>query len=231
MKSPYFWRTVRTVVGLTGVTVFIIIYAAEFLPRHGPPVTIRWLRESSGKSGLIALNIAVVLSFLALLPYRRPTEARWRSHGAFIAFVIALMTEMFGWPLLVFLVAPVVRVPSLAPWMYEHFGHSVAMAGTFVSLLGVMLIALGWVQIHRAHGLVKKGLYHYIRHPQYLGIFLFTGGWILHWPSVITLILWPILVGAYVWLARYEEKMAVECFGEPYVEYMKRTKRFIPFAC
>jgi hypothetical protein len=109
MKSPPFWHTVRTVVGLTGVTVFIIIYAAEFLPRHGPPVTILWLRESSGKSGLIALNIAVVLSFLALLPYRRPTEARWRSHGAFIAFAIALMTEMFGWPLLVFLLSPVSR--------------------------------------------------------------------------------------------------------------------------
>ena len=219
----------RTVAGLTGVTVFIVIYAAEFLPRHGPPVTILWLREISGKSGLIAVNIAIVLAFLALLPYRRPSETRWRSHGAFIAFVIALMTEMFGWPLLIFLIAPVVEVPSLAPWVYRNFGHSGALVGTFVSFLGVILIALGWAQIHRAQGLVNTGLYRYIRHPQYLGIFLFTGGWILHWPSTITLILWPILIGAYMWLARHEEKMAVEWFGESYAAYMKQTKRFIPF--
>ena len=225
----HFRSKLRTTIGWVAITLFVAMYAGEFLPRHGPPVTIRWVEQTFGRSGLIAINIIVVLAFLALLPYRRPTKSTWKTHGTFIAFVIALMTEMFGWPLLIFLVSPVVDIPSLAPWMHQHFGHGAATAGTVISLAGIALIAVGWVQIHRAEGMVTTGLYRLIRHPQYTGIFLFTAGWILHWPSVITLIIWPVLMGAYVWLARQEEKMAVKAFGEPYRAYMKRTRRFIPF--
>jgi protein-S-isoprenylcysteine O-methyltransferase Ste14 len=217
-----------TALGWLGIALFVAIYAAEFLPRDGPPVTIRWLRENLGTGGLIAVNIAMVLAFLALLPFRRPTKSTWKSHGAFVAFVIALMTEMFGWPLVIFLLSPLVDVPSIARPVHQHFGHTLAYAGTFVSMAGIALIAGGWIQIHRASHLVTTGLYRFIRHPQYLGIFLFTFGWILHWPSVITLILWPILIGAYAWLARHEEKQALGEFGELYRQYMDHTKRFIP---
>jgi protein-S-isoprenylcysteine O-methyltransferase Ste14 len=62
-----------------------------------------------------------------------------------------------------------------------------------------------------------------------IGILLFTLGWIIHWPSLVTLVLWPVLAGAYVWLAGQEEKQAVEEFGAAYLEYASRTKRFIPF--
>ena len=113
--------------------------------------------------------------------------------------------------------------------MHEHFGHTAGTVGTIVSLAGVVLIAAGWGQIHRAESLVQHGLYRYIRHPQYTGIFLFTLGWILHWPSVITLVIWPVLVAAYVWLARFEERMAIDQFGDAYLDYMTRTKRFIPW--
>ena len=57
-------------------------------------------------------------------------------------------------------------------------------------------------------------------------MFLFTLGWILHWPSVITLILWPILVVAYAWLARREEAVVIEEFGEAYRKYAEKTPRF-----
>ncbi len=222
------WSRISTAVGIAGIAVFVIIYSAEFFPRHGPPVTIKWLRDHFGQAGLIVVNIVVVLAFLALLPYRRPTQARWRTHGAFVAFVIALMTEMFGWPLLIFLLSPILDVPSLSPWMRDHFGHTAGTVGTTISFGGVVLIAWGWAQIHRAEGLVDTGLYRHIRHPQYTGIFLFTLGWILHWPSVITLVIWPVLVIAYVWLARFEERMAIDQLGDIYREYMARTKRFIP---
>ncbi|MDH3215061.1 MAG: isoprenylcysteine carboxylmethyltransferase family protein [Candidatus Krumholzibacteria bacterium] len=230
MKSPSNWARARTIAGWVGITVFVVIYAAELVPRQGPPVTIAWIREVFGRTGLIILNIVIVLSFIALLPYRRPTKARWKSHGAFIAFVIALMTEMFGWPLLIFLLSPVVEVPSLMPKLHRAAGgHWPAIAGTIMSLLGVALIAIGWLQIHRATGLVSTGLYRFIRHPQYTGLFLFTAGWILHWPSVITLAIWPILMAAYVWLAVSEEREGIETFGEEYVEYKRRSKRFVPF--
>ncbi len=95
---------------------------------------------------------------------------------------------------------------------------------------------LGWnewfeerFEPHRAEGLVSTGLYRFLRHPQYSGLLLFTLGWILHWPSVITLILWPVLAAAYVWLAIFEEKQIQEEFGEAYEAYARSTKRFIPY--
>jgi len=217
-----------TLLGWTSIGLFVAIYAVELLPHHGRPVTLQWIDEHLGKGGLIALNIVIVLAFLALLPYRRSTKGTWKSKGAFAAFVIALMTEMFGWPLVLFLLAPLIEVPRIAPAYFDAVGHWPATLGTALSFAGLALIAIGWQQIHRAENLVTTGLYRYMRHPQYTGIMLFTLGWILHWPSLITLVLWPILTAAYVWLALFEERQAQEEFGADYAEYAQRTKRFVP---
>jgi protein-S-isoprenylcysteine O-methyltransferase Ste14 len=221
--------SVRALLGGIAIGLFVILYGIEIV-HPGPPITVRWVQQVLGTSGLIVLNIAIVLAFLALLPYRRPTRHVWKSRGIFAAFVIALMTEMFGWPLVLFLLAPLVEIPELARASRHAFGawHPEAV-GTALSLLGLALIAIGWWQIHRASGLVTTGLYRYMRHPQYTGILLFTLGWLIHWPSVVTLLLWPILVAAYGWLARQEERQLEEEFGSAYLEYAARTKRFLPF--
>ena len=75
---------------------------------------------------------------------------------------------------------------------------------------------------------MDSGIYKYIRHPQYTGMALFTLGWILHWPSIITLLLWPFMMAAYAWLARFEERQALAEFGVAYKAYQSETKRFIP---
>ena len=227
MKKYLIW--IETAVGLTAIALFFVMYIAELLPHHGPPVTIRWIRAHLGRTGLILLNIAVVLAFLLLLRYRRPTRNVWVSRGAFIAFFIALMTEMFGYALIVYLASSFVGGPShLTERYFEVVGHWGAVAGTLLSLGGIALIALGWYKIHRATGLVTEGIYRYMRHPQYTGIFLFTTGWLFHWPTVITLILYPLVIGAYVWLARYEEKQLITEFGDAYRQYAQQVKRFIP---
>ena len=216
------------ILGWTAIALFAVIYAVELLPHHGRPATLRWIEGTFGRGGLIALNILIVVAFLALLPYRRETKGTWKSKGTFIAFVIALMTEMFGWPLLIFLVSPLIEVPKLAPAWFDAVGHSPARIGTIMSFFGIVLIAAGWKQIHGARGLVTTGIYRWMRHPQYTGIFLFTFGWILHWPSFVTLALWPVLIAAYVWLARFEEKQAQGDFGSEWEDYAVRTRRFIP---
>ncbi len=215
--------------GIAGILLFLIIYGFELLPHHGPPASIKWMRENLGTAGLIIINITIVIAFLALLTYRKQTRATWKSKTAFIAFVIALMTEMFGWPLVLFLLSPIFDVPVIARKYFEIFGHLPARIGTLISIGGILLIAIGWAKIHKADGLVTNGIYKFIRHPQYTGIFLFTLGWLIHWPSLITLILWPVLVSAYVWLAIQEEKELIEVYGENYIEYAKRTKRFLPY--
>jgi len=215
-------------IGFIALAIFVVIYGVELFTHHGPPVTMRWIEAHFGKAGLIAVNLVIVIAFLAFLPYRRSTEGTWKSQGAFIAFGIALMTEMFGWPLLIFLFSPLVEIPSLRAWAHKILGHAGPIVGTWLSMLGLLLIVLGWSKIHRAADLVTTGIYRHIRHPQYAGIFLFTLGWLLHWPTVITLVLWPILMAAYVWLARREEREIEAKFGEAYRRYVDHTPRFLP---
>ncbi len=215
--------------GWLAIAAFVVIYGVELLPHHGRPVTLAWLGQTLGRGGLIAVNVVLVLAFLTLLPYRRSTKGTWKSKGAFAAFALALMTEMFGWPLVLFLLAPLVEVPHIArPW-FDAVGHWPAQAGTLLSLFGLALVAGGWHQIHDADGLVTTGLYRYVRHPQYTGLMLFTLGWIVHWPSLVTLALWPVLAGAYFWLARREEREALAEHGDAWRRYAARTKRFVPF--
>lgn len=220
--------------GWLAIAMFVVIYGVELLPHQegGPPVTVLWINKIFGQTGLIVLNILVVLGFLALLPYRRPTKHIWKTQGTYAAFVIALMTEMFGWPLVIFLISPLVNMPVIGEAFEEGFkifGQKPALVGTAISFLGLAIIAIGWAQIHQAKGMVKTGIYRYMRHPQYTGILLVTFGWLVHWPSIVTLVLWPILIVMYAWLARQEEKQAIEEYGNGYIAYANQTKRFIPF--
>ena len=229
MFSKSFKSNLLTTVGWIAIIGFIAIYIAEFFPKHGPPITIKWIRETFGTTGLIIVNIVIVLAFFALLPYRRSSKSYWKSKGTFVSFVIAVMTEMFGWPLLIFVISPLFDVPLIARDFHHATGHLFATIGTGVSIFGIFLIAVGWSKIHKAKQIVTTGFYKYIRHPQYMGIFLFTLGWILHWPSYVTLSLWPVLIAAYVWLAKKEEEMMEDEFEYEYRKYSKKTKMFIPY--
>ncbi|MHC4579468.1 MAG: methyltransferase family protein [Planctomycetota bacterium] len=220
--------TLRTALGLLGAAVFVVLYVPELFSHHGPPVTLRWLEAHTGKAGVIAVHLVAVGAFLLLLPYRRDPRRTWRSRGAFLAFVLALMTEMFGWPLLIYLLSPLVDVPSLRGLARRTLGHTGPILGTWLSMAGVVLVVAGWKRVHAATGLVTDGIYRFVRHPQYLGLFLFTFGWLLHWPTVLTLVLWPILTAAYAWLARREERGLKEQFGDAYRAYAQRTPRFFP---
>jgi methanethiol S-methyltransferase len=95
--------------------------------------------------------------------------------------------------------------------------------------LGFYLIYAGWRQIHEAQGrLVTDGIYARVRHPQYTGILLLTFAMILHWPTLPTVIMYPVIVWTYMRLARREEKVAEAAFGQSYRDYRQRVPAFIP---
>jgi len=77
---------------------------------------------------------------------------------------------------------------------------------------------------------IQLGPYRYIRHPAYSGTFLTMLGVGLvttNWASLIVLLLFVFL--GHIQRVRVEEKAMIRTIGQPYIEYMRRTKRFIPW--
>lgn len=104
------------------------------------------------------------------------------------------------------------------------------LGGVFI-VVGLVLLIRGWGQVYRASlegRLATEGVYGLVRHPQYTGIMLAVFGQIIHWPTVITLLLFPVIIYAYVRLAKREESALRERFGEAYLAYRQRVPTFFP---
>jgi protein-S-isoprenylcysteine O-methyltransferase Ste14 len=195
---------------------------------------------------LVVINAAVFIIFAFSFTHPR-TGRDWRSFGAFSAFLVALFTEMYGFPLTIYLLSGwlVNRYPGI-DLLSHNSGHLwETMLGTegdpHVSLLhilsnililgGFILLAAAWDKLYRAQRdgtLATAGPYASVRHPQYVGFVLIMLGFLLQWPTLITLIMFPILVTMYARLARREEREALALFGEDYVHYMQHTPAFFP---
>jgi methanethiol S-methyltransferase len=190
---------------------------------------------------LVLFHIGIFLVFgLSFLRPRRRRE--WRSMGAFAAFVVALYTEMYGFPLTIYLLTMWLgRFPVAAPFAHVsgNLWASLALGGRgaglfmavggLVILLGVLVMAQGWHAIHAARGgLVTDRIYAKIRHPQYVGIGLVILGALIQWPTLLTLLMAPVLIGMYVRLARREDEELAMAFGPAFIGYMAKTPAFIP---
>ncbi len=195
---------------------------------------------------LVFINSAIFIFFaFSFFPPR--TKRDWRSFGAFGAFLIALFTEMYGFPLTIFLLSGWLqsRFPEI-DWFSHDSGHLLEMIfgwqenphfGPFhiLSLLliggGFVLTARAWRVLHeaqRTRRLATTGPYEYMRHPQYTGFIMIMTGFLLQWPTILTLAMFPVLVWMYVRLARHEERVSMEEFGDAYAAYMTRVPPFLP---
>jgi protein-S-isoprenylcysteine O-methyltransferase Ste14 len=192
---------------------------------------------------VVAFNIGLFLFFfLSFLPPKGTVE--WRNLGIVTAFLVALFSEMYGFPLTIYLLTGWLgdAYPVLQPFSHKY-GHLwvVAFGGTNIAwvlvmgaslvlmLAGYLLLSRGWRQVHSARGkMVTDGLYTYLRHPQYTGLFLVIAGFLVQWPTLLTVLMAPILVYAYVHLARSEERHMLNQFGDQYANYKLRVPAFFP---
>lgn len=195
---------------------------------------------------LVIINSVIVLIFV--YSFFRPQSRRdWRTFGTFAAFIVALFTEMYGFPLTIYLLSGwlVSRFPeidwfshnsshllqTLLGWQGNaHFGPLHTISNILI-LGGLALLAVSWKVLFRAqrnYQIACTGSYARIRHPQYAAFIIIMIGFLLQWPTIPTLVMFPVLVVVYSRLARREEREAYDRFGELYTQYARRVPRFIP---
>jgi protein-S-isoprenylcysteine O-methyltransferase Ste14 len=199
-----------------------------------------------GLWSLVIINSLIFIIFA--FSFAKPKSSRdWRSFGAFSAFIVALFTEMYGFPLTIYLLSGWLqsRFPKLNLTSHDA-GHlwwtllgmkgdphsnPLHLLSNILIFGGLILLAAAWQVLYRAqrsHTLAVTGPYGVIRHPQYVAFIVIMLGFLLQWPTILTLTMFPILVVMYVRLARHEEREAVAEFGEPYMAYAARTPGFFP---
>ena len=199
-----------------------------------------------GLWSLVVINIAVFAIFA--YSFTRPRTARdWRSSGAFGAFLVALFVEMYGFPLTIYLLTGWLqrRYPgldllshdaghlweTLLGWRLNPHLNPLHLLGDVLIAGGFVLLARSWSVLYEAqrHGrLATSGPYAYVRHPQYVGFIVIMLGFLLQWPTLLTVVMFPVLAWAYVRLARREEQEARATFGEVYARYAEATPAFVP---
>ncbi|MEK7132869.1 MAG: isoprenylcysteine carboxylmethyltransferase family protein [Patescibacteria group bacterium] len=204
------------------------------------------MENSYGLWWLVIINSLIFIIFA--FSFTKPKTSRdWRSFGAFSAFLVALFTEMYGFPLTIYLFSGWLTkwVPGLDPFTHNsghiledlfgwggdphfgpfHFASYILIGGGFI------LLSNAWRVLYRAqseHTLATTGPYAKIRHPQYDGFVLIMLGFLLQWPTILTVTMFPILVWMYTRLARSEETNARKEFGATWDTYAKETPAFIP---
>ncbi|PHS36814.1 MAG: isoprenylcysteine carboxyl methyltransferase [Robiginitomaculum sp.] len=195
---------------------------------------------------LVILNSAIFIIFA--FSFTKPSSSKdWKSFGAFSAFIIALFTEMYGFPLSIYFLSGWLsaRFPDVN-WLAHDSGHFWEMAfgwranphfGPFhwisfgFIFAGFILLSSAWPILQKAlrtKTLAQSGIYAKLRHPQYVAFILIMFGFLVQWPTILTLLMFPVLLVMYWRLALKEERDTRAKFGEAYDEYANKTPRFIP---
>jgi protein-S-isoprenylcysteine O-methyltransferase Ste14 len=207
---------------------------------------MNYTENAYGLWSLVIINSLVFIIFA--FSFTKPKAPRdWRSFSAFSAFIVALFTEMYGFPLTIYLLSGWLqsRYPGVDIYFHNagHLWHTLLgwrgdphtdplhlLSFVFIGG-GFILLSVAWKVLYaaqREHRLAITGVYAHIRHPQYDAFVLIMSGFLLQWPTMLTLLMFPVLVWMYVHLARTEEQDAEADFGEQWREYAARTPGFIP---
>lgn len=117
------------------------------------------------------------------------------------------------------------RMKEDAHWDVFHILSNIAIFGGFI------LLSAAWDVLYKAqreHKLAVSGPYAHLRRPQYFAFITIMVGFLLQWPTMLTVVMFPILVWMYVRLAHREERDAAAEFGHTYEQYAALVPAFVP---
>jgi len=204
------------------------------------------LSTSYGLWPLVILNSAIFI-FFAFSFTKPKTALDWRSLGTFSAFIVALFVEMYGFPVTIYFLSGWLQSAFPQTDLFAHNnGHlwysllgfegdphlnPIHMLANLLVFVGFYIIYRAWKILHAAQQdgkLAMTGPYAHVRHPQYSGFILVMTGFLFMWPTLLTLLMFPIMIFVYIRLARQEEKVVRQEFGEEYYSYASNLPSFIP---
>ncbi len=204
------------------------------------------IEQAYGLWILVILNSAIFIVF-AFSFFKPKTKHDWRSFSGFSAFIVALFVEMYGFPLTIYLFSGWLSetYPTVNFLSHEngHLLHTflglegnahfdlLHITSIFVIGAGFMLLSVAWRVLYNAQRegkLAVSGIYSRIRHPQYVGFVLIMFGFLLQWPTILTVAMFPVLVVMYWRLAISEERDSRSRFGTAWDVYAQHVPAFIP---
>ncbi|UCG00798.1 MAG: isoprenylcysteine carboxylmethyltransferase family protein [Candidatus Heimdallarchaeota archaeon] len=129
--------------------------------------------------------------------------------------------------------------PLFLDWSSLPFPLWIRWIGVILAVLGICVefstqLYLGQnyltlLHIREEQSLITTGPYRYVRHPMYtalitvgIGLSLLFASWYFGLPFGVTIMV-------IIFRIKREEEAMNEKFGEEYIQYIQRTKRFIPF--
>lgn len=203
------------------------------------------MENAYGNWILVVISSVIFLAFLKS-SFKPKTKTDWRTYNMLAAFIVSLFVEMYGFPLTIYLLTSWLGNKFLNLDLSHNAGHLLNtllglkgdphfslphIISNILIVAGLIIISVAWDTLYKAQKnkkLATEGIYEHVRHPQYTGFIAIIVGFLLQWPTLITLLMAPILIIRYIKLAKKEESSMVSEYGVEYINYKSKTPAFFP---